>query len=113
MSDDRLPTHLLVGAALARCSAHGTPAAVLHKGERSSGVLLVKISRIPEGARLLTQQRDIDGVLGWVPALANERMEEMDADAYIARAIDRDPDLWAIEIEDPKGQNPFDPKEVE
>ncbi|MEQ8602377.1 MAG: DUF1491 family protein [Marivibrio sp.] len=114
--DDRLPTHLWVGAALARCSAEGVPAMVLHKGERMSGVVLVKISRLAEGGdavRLLTQQRDLDGRLGWVPALKEDRPSEADADAYIARARARDPDLWAVEVEDPTGRNPFDPKEAE
>jgi hypothetical protein len=112
MADDRMPTHLLVGAGLARCSAEGVPAAVLRKGERMSGVVLVKISRLEEGARLMTQQRDIDGVLGWVPALAQERVPEDEADAYIERARSRDPDLWVVEIEDPSGRNPFDPREA-
>lgn len=112
MTDDRLPTHLWVGAGLARCSAAGIPAAVLHRGERMSGVVLVKITRIEEGARLLVQQRDLDGVLGWVPALKTERVPEVDADAYIDRARSRDPDLWAVEIEDPSGTNPFDPAET-
>lgn len=113
MSDDRLPTHLWVGAGIARCSAAGIPATVIHKGERMSGVVLVKIARVDEGARLMVQQRDLDGVLGWVPALKSERVPEAEADAYIERARARDPDLWAIEVEDTAGRNPFDPKEVE
>jgi len=113
--DDRLPTHLWVGAGLARCSAEGVPAMVLHKGERMSGVVLVKISRPAaedDAVRLLTQQRDIEGRLGWGPALAQERPPEAEADAYIARARARDPDLWVVEIEDPSGRNPFDPDET-
>lgn len=112
MADDRMPTHLLVGAGLARCSAEGAPAAVLHKGERMSGVLLVKINRLADGVRLLIQQRDLDGMLGWVPALGEASVSEADADAYIARARARDPDLWVVEIEDRAGRNPFDPSEA-
>lgn len=114
--DDRIPTHLWVGAGLARCSAEGVPAMVLHKGERMSGVVLVKISQLadaPGAVRLLTQQRDLDGRLGWVAALQEERPAEDEADAYIARARGRDPDLWVVEIEDPSGRNPFDPAEAD
>lgn len=107
--DDRVPTHLLVGAGIARCNAAGIPAVVVHRGERMSGVLLVKINRFSEGVHLLIQQRDIDGRLGWAAPLGEAPVAEAEADAYIARARGRDPDLWAVEVEDPAGRNPFDP----
>ncbi len=113
MLDDRVPTHLLVGAGIARCNAEGVPVAVRFKGERMSGVLLVKIDRFRVGCRLRLQQRDLDGALGWASPLAEETVSEADAEAYIARARDRDPDLWVVEVEDPTGRNPFDPAELD
>ena len=63
----------------------------------------------PEGrCKFLTQQRDFEtDELVWVPALAEEMVDEAEADAYIQRAISRDPDLWVIEIEDKEMDNPF------
>lgn len=109
MYDERLPTNLWVQAGLALCSGRGIPAMVLNKGDPHTGVVLVKIATLDGQARLLTQQRDLDGVLQWIDALPKQTAPaETDADDYIARARARDPDLWVIEIEDRAGRNPFD-----
>jgi len=108
MQDDRLPTAIWVQAGLALCSGRGIPAVVLHKGDPHTGVVLVKIALLDGTARLLTQQRDMNGILRWVDALPMMPFPtEAEADAYIARARTRDPDLWIIEIEDREGRNPF------
>ena len=39
-------------------------------------------------------------------------MPEAEADAYIARQVTRDPDLWVLEIEDRKGTYKIDGKIV-
>ena len=36
-----------------------------------------------------------------------EEIAESEIDAYIRRSIERDPDVWAIEIEDKELKNPF------
>ncbi|WP_282609316.1 DUF1491 family protein [Pelagibius sp. Alg239-R121] len=110
MSDDRLPTHLWIQAHIRRCSAEGTPATVVHKGERMSGMLLLKLNQLGQGCRVLTQMRDMDGRLGWMPALNGDLIEERDADDYIERAVKRDPDLWVVEIESRDGSHPFEGK---
>ena len=110
MTDDRLPTHLWIQAHIRRCSVDGTPAMVVHKGERMSGMLLLKLNQLDLGCRILTQMSDMDGRLGWMPALKGELVDEPIADDYIARAVKRDPDLWVVEIENRKGEHPFEGK---
>jgi len=40
--------------------------------------------------------------------LKNGFVDERDCDAYINRQVARDPDLWVLEIEDPKNQYQLD-----
>ncbi len=107
MSDDRLPTGLFVEGHLKTLDARGVFYYILNKGPYSSGVILVKISNRQGQCRAQIQQRDLDGQLGWVDIFDQEIIEESKVDAYIHREIDRDPDLWVIEIEEPDMSNPF------
>ena len=62
---------------------------------------------------LYVQQRDLDGVLGWVRALGGAPLAERDVDQYIQRAVSLDPDLWVVEIEANQLGNPFEGKTIE
>lgn len=107
MSDDRLPTGLVVEGHLKILDARGVFYYILNKGPYSSGVILLKLSDRQGRCRTQIQQRDLDGVLGWVNIFDDDVIEENKADEYIRKEIDRDPDLWVIEIEDPEMINPF------
>jgi hypothetical protein len=110
MSDDRLPTDLWVMLHLRRCSAEGIPAMLVRRGAAQGGTVLLKINQLEAGCRVLTQARDLDGQLGWLPALGGQLVAESEADGYIARAVGRDPDLWVVEVEDRQGRHPFEGK---
>lgn len=108
MDEGRLPTSLMVDACLRKLNDKGIFYYIVQRGDASTGVILLKLNGIENGCKLLIQQRDLDGVLGWYNALAQDMPPENDIDAYIARSKDRDPDLWVIEIEDRDLNNPFD-----
>ncbi len=108
MDDDRLPTELWIKAHIRRCIVDAIPAVVVRKGSPYGGTVLLKLNQLEHGCRVLSQARDPEGRLGWLAARGNELMPEADADAYIARAVNRDPDLWVIEIEDRQGRHPFE-----
>ncbi len=110
MSEARLPVHLWIDAHLKPLNDRGVFYYVQQRGEKNSGVILLKLNGLSGACRLLVQQRDLDGDLGWMDALRKEQVEEAEADAYIRRAISRDPDLWVIEVEDMQMQNPFEGK---
>ena len=105
--EPRMPTHLWVEAKLRELSAQGIGVYVTNRGEKMGGLILLKLVNGEGHCKLLTQQRDLDGVLGWVNVFQEEEIEEQKADDYTARAISRDPDLWVIEIETREMSNPF------
>ena len=72
------------------------------------GMVLLKINRLEQGCAVLTQTRDLSGRPAWLAAQSGALMPEADADAYIARAVKRDPDLWVVEIESRSGAHPFE-----
>jgi hypothetical protein len=108
--DDRLPTETWVKAHLRRCHAEAIPVVVLHKGDRTGGTVLLKVLMREAGCRVLSQMRDMEGRMGWLSALGETPVEETAADAYIERAVARDPDLWVIEVESRDGSHPFEGK---
>jgi hypothetical protein len=107
MTDDRLPTELWVSAGLHRCSLEAVPAAVIRKGERQSGMVILKIDKRDRGTIILTQSRDLDGKLIWFPANNGAAYTSTEATTYVDRAISRDPDIWVIEVEHSEGWHPF------
>lgn len=110
MSDGRLPTALWVDAVLKPLNDRGIYYYITQKGNHDSGMILLKLNGLGQGVKLLTQERDFfEDKLTWVNAIAQQdNLEESDVDAYIQKALQRDPDLWVIEIEDPGLNNPFD-----
>ncbi|MEK7801044.1 MAG: DUF1491 family protein [Pseudomonadota bacterium] len=108
VEDGRLPTALWVDAHLRQLNSLGQGHYIIHKGAYASGMVLVKVRLLSDFCRVLAQIRTLDGDLGWMNAQSDEQVAESDADAYIRRAVERDPDLWVIEVEDRNGQNPFE-----
>ena len=105
MVEGRLPTDLWVKAHVKRCSAEGVPVIVARRGDPHSGIVILKLNQLDLGCRVMSQMRDLDGKLGWLEALEGALVPEVEADAYIARQAERDPDLWVMEVEDRLGRH--------
>ena len=106
--ESRIPTSFWVGGCLRRMDANACPYYVVKRGAGDSGTVLLKINLLNGSCRLLSQGRDSEGGMGWLSPFRHEEIAEQEADAYIRRAMDRDPDLWVIEIESKNGENPFE-----
>lgn len=100
---DRLKSGIWVSAQIHLCNAKGLPLVVVRKGDPDAGAVLLKLVKPGTGATVLTQARTPEGELAWMKGTGADPVAETDADAYIARQLKRDPDIWVIEVEDRNG----------
>jgi len=103
----RLKTKLQVMAAVRICAVHAIPIVVARRGDADAGVILVKLNQLERGFTVLAQTRTGAGDLAWLRATGESPVDEPTADAYIARQLKRDPDVWVVEIEDREGRPIF------
>ena len=93
MTDDRLPTHLLVGAMLRRANDQGGMGMVLGKGDSQGGGILIVAAEPGSAESVLERAFDLDGK----PILRNVTPSD-DVSGYWRRRRARDRDLWVIEL---------------
>jgi hypothetical protein len=106
--EPRLKTGIWIKALIRRCDLAAIPIAVLARGDGDAGAILLKFNGGADGCLVLTQARGQNGELLWMRATGGEPVDEVDADAYIARQRQRDPDIWVIEIETRSAQDTID-----
>lgn len=105
--DDRLPSGLWVSAHVRAANAQGACMTIARKGDPDRGVILLKINRLDRSFEVLSQVRR-DERLVWLRATGPVPVDEPTADAYIARQIKYDDDLWVVEVDDRQGRHWFD-----
>lgn len=101
-----LSSDFWVGALIRRVEQAGSFASVARKGHPRFGAVLVKVLnlRTREAYVLREVQTGQDGdATAWMRPL--ETLNEPDIDAWIARQVAYDPDLWVVEIEDVEGRH--------
>jgi hypothetical protein len=106
MFDDRLPTALWAQALMRRAQLAGAGVFLLQRGEESRGDVLLKVANLNGEARAYRPQTNMEGARVFIDlSLQGVGPEETAVDAYVARAKERDSDLWIIEIEDRDGRH--------
>jgi hypothetical protein len=108
----RLKSELWVKAYMRRCSVEGAAAVLQRRGDSDAGAIYIKVSRLDGTAALLGPAPAGLGAMHsdrrWQHALPREVVSESDADAYLARQIEFDPDIWIVVVEDRQGRHFLD-----
>jgi len=102
---------LWVKMALRMSDRDGRPGVVLRRGDADSGGVLV-VLRGRDGLAVLSQVRAADGALAWMRGTGAAPVDQATADAYVARQVRFDPDIWVLEFEAPDLLPPFEAKLV-
>jgi hypothetical protein len=100
----RLASGVLASALIRRVQAEGGHAAVLSKGDETSGSLLLVCAE--RGRIISLRERLLAGDRGyqWADVTPSEAGELPDFGDYLNRRSSRDPDLWIIELDIPNAE---------
>ena len=103
----RLQADLWVSAYIRRVNQSGAFAAVVRRGDQTSGTIFIKINTLGGEISLLgpamPNLEETAPQRRWELRLRVE--EEAEVDRYLGREAERDPDLWVVEIEDRSGRD--------
>jgi len=100
----RLATNLLIGALVRKAEAEGGFAAVLSKGDESSGSVLVILTEKGTNPRIYERLLGADGLYSWQETPACGLDKPLEVSDFLARRTRIDPDLWVIELDIPSAE---------
>ncbi|MEZ5744628.1 MAG: DUF1491 family protein [Sphingomonadaceae bacterium] len=102
--DARLPAHVEVGGLVRRVQAEGGFAAVIKKGERDAGTILVVLTENGANSRVYERMPQLDGTRAWHCALRQDNENAQEFANFLERRGSQDPDLWIVELDIADGE---------
>ncbi len=111
MAEARVKAGIWVSMALRMGDRDGRPGMVLRKGDPDAGGVLL-VLRAREGLSVLSQMRAADGSPAWMRATGPAPVPQDVADAYVAKQVRFDPDLWVLEFDSADLLPPFEARIV-
>ena len=106
--EPRLKAELWIKAHIRRVEIEGGTAMVARRGDGMSGSALIKLNRLDGTAEVLAPAPHAEKGRIWLRATGPDPVEDREAEAFIRRQVDFDPDLWVLEIEDREGRHFLD-----
>lgn len=97
--EGRLPAHIEVGAILRLAEAQGGNAAVLAKGERDGGTILIVTMCRGHDAVLYERMPQRDGSRSFLAVKRENPENTKEFSDYLERRRRQDPDIWIIEAD--------------
>jgi hypothetical protein len=107
----RLKTALWVAAYLRRCQVEGVFGVVRRRGAEDAGAVFIRICRLDGTSDLFgpAPQSEFDVARetdrAFTSSLKERPAPDASVEAYLAREIKFDPDVWIVEVEDRAGRN--------
>src|ERR1700693_1409853 len=110
----RLKSGIWVAAYIRRCQVEGAQAVLRRRGAEEAGAVFIKVSKLDGTADVYGPAPQSIFDKAGPPARVFTRSRktqaatEADAEAYLARQIKFDSDIWIVEVEDRAGRNFLD-----
>lgn len=105
----RVKSEIWVRAYLRRCQAEGVPVVIVRRGDEAAGAIFIRIDRLDGTVSLYSPApaglSESEMERRWVSCFGSRSVGESEANLYLARQREFDPDLWIIEIEDKAGRH--------
>lgn len=100
----RLTSAMLVSAMVRRVNAEGGAAVVVAKGDADAGSILLIC--LEKGVLIAFRERLLgpDGGYRWEAVGPTPHSDPAEAQAWLERRRQRDPDLWVVELDIPNAQ---------
>ncbi len=111
--EPRLLTRVWVQAQIRLCDRHFIQMMVVRRGDPDAGAVIVRLLGEAGSNLLLRRRTSLEGVAEWAAVPGEGEVDNQAAEDYLAREIERDRDLWILEVDDPKGRyRPDTPIEI-
>ena len=110
----RLKSGIWVSAYIRRCQVDGSYAVVRRRGAEEAGAIFIKVNRLdgtgdlygPAPQSAFDEAHPAERMFS--PSLKKQPADDADIEAYLAREIRTDPDVWIVELEDRAGRHFLD-----
>ena len=100
----RIKSEIFIQALVRRVYAAQAAAYIVRRGDSDAGNVMIRINQLDGCSGVLTMFTDMSGERCWRVAHALATLDR-EVDDFLTREINRDPDVWVVEIEDKQGRH--------